>query len=157
MTLLTRWDPYREMARLQEHLNQAFNPAFGSLAGEESLTSGSFVPAVDIYEDEKSVQLKVEIPGIDEKDLHIQVENNVLTVQGERKMEKEFDEKGLHRVERRYGSFARSFALPTTVNTEDVQADYDKGVLAIKLCKKAEAQPKQIKVNVVSAPAELKQ
>jgi HSP20 family protein len=128
-------------------MNQLFEQQYGG-GREESLTAGAFVPPVDIYEDEHSIQLKLEVPGIDEKDLDIKVENNTLTVSGERKLEKEEKEENFHRVERRYGSFTRSFTLPNTVSTDDVQADYDNGVLKIKLNKRAEAKPKQIKVNI---------
>jgi HSP20 family protein len=92
--------------------------------------------------------LKIEVPGIDEKDIDVRIENNTLTVHGERKFEKEEKEENYRRVERQYGSFTRTFTLPNTVNQDSVQADYDKGVLKIKLAKKAEAKPKQIKVNV---------
>ena len=94
--------------------------------------------------------MKLEVPGIDEKDLDIRVENNVLTVSGERKFEKEEKEENFRRVERRYGSFSRSFTLPNTVNTEDIHAEYTNGVLNVRLAKKAEAKPKQIKVNIGS-------
>lgn len=147
MTLLTRFEPFREIATLQDRMNRLFNEQ-ASFGNQESLTAGSFVPAVDVYEDEHAIQLKMEVPGIDEKDIDIQLENNVLTVRGERKLEKETKEENYHRVERRYGSFSRTFTLPNTVNSEDVKADYDKGVLNIKLPKRAEAKPKQIKVNV---------
>ncbi len=106
------------------------------------------MPPVDVYEDEHSIQLKLEVPGIDEKDLDIKVENNVLTVSGERKFEKEEKEENFRRVERRYGSFVRSFTLPTTVDSEGITADYTAGVLKLKLAKRAEAKPKQIKVNI---------
>ncbi|MGA2373667.1 MAG: Hsp20/alpha crystallin family protein [Candidatus Korobacteraceae bacterium] len=128
-------------------MNRLFEAQYGG-GREESLTTGAFVPAVDIYEDEHSIQLKLEVPGIDEKDLDIKVENNVLSVSGERKLEKEEKEENFHRVERRYGSFTRSFTLPSTVSTDDIQADYDHGVLKIRLAKRAEAKPKQIKVSV---------
>jgi HSP20 family protein len=117
---------------------------------DESLTTSSFAPAVDVYEDEHKVTLKIEVPGTDEKDIDVQVENNILTVHGERKIEKEEKEENYRRVERQYGSFTRTFTLPTTVDTESVSATYDKGVLKIALPKKAEAKPKQIKVNVGS-------
>jgi HSP20 family protein len=146
MTVLTRWNPYRELNSLQNHMNRLFDAQFGGR--DESLTAGAFVPPVDVYEDEHSVQLKLEVPGIAEKDLDIRVENNTLTVSGERKFEKEEKEENFHRVERRYGSFTRSFSLPTTVNTEDVKADYEQGVLKIRLGKRQEAKPKQIKVNI---------
>ena len=92
--------------------------------------------------------LKLEVPGIEEKDLDVRVENNTLTVKGERKFEKEEKEENFHRIERRYGSFYRAFTLPSTVNTENVQASYNAGVLKLELAKKAEAQPKQIKINI---------
>jgi HSP20 family protein len=127
-------------------MNRMFEEQYGG--GREELTTGAFVPPVDIYEDEHGIQLKLEVPGIDEKDLDIKVENNVLTVSGERKFAKEEKEENFHRVERRYGSFSRSFTLPNTVDTENIQADYDAGVLKIRLSKRAEAKPKQIKVNI---------
>jgi len=153
MTVLTRWDPFRELSALQNRMSRLFEEQYGG-GREESLTAGAFVPPVDIYEDEHSVQLKLEVPGVDEKDLDIKVENNTLTVTGERKFEKEEKEENFHRVERRYGSFTRSFTLPSTVSTEDIQADYDQGVLKIRLAKRAEAKPKQIKVNVGSKTIE---
>jgi HSP20 family protein len=105
---------------------------------------------VDIYEDEHTVTLKLEVPGIDEKDIDVRIESNTLTVHGERKIEKEEKEENYRRVERQYGSFTRSFTLPSSVDTGQVSAHYDKGVLKINLAKKAEAKPKQIKVNVGS-------
>jgi HSP20 family protein len=152
MTVLTRWDPFRELYSLQNRMNRLFEEQYGG-SREDSLTAGAFVPPVDVYEDEHSVQLKLEVPGIEEKDLDVKVENNTLTVSGERKFEKEEKEENFHRIERRYGSFTRSFTLPNTVNTEDIDASYDNGVLTIKLGKRAEAKPKQIKVNVGSQKA----
>jgi HSP20 family protein len=149
MTVLTRWNPYRDLNSLQHRMNRLFDAQFGGR--EESLTAGAFVPPVDVYEDEHSVQLKLEVAGVAEKDLDIKVENNTLTVSGERKFEKEEKEENFHRVERRYGSFTRSFTLPTTVNTEDIKADYEQGVLTIRLAKRQEAKPKQIKVNIGTA------
>lgn len=146
MTVLTRFEPYREFATLQDRLNRLFRDSFGD--DQEALTTSNFAPAVDVYEDEHNVTLKIEVPGIDEKDLDIRVENNTLTVHGERKYEKDEKEENYRRVERQYGSFTRSFNLPTTVDSESISANYDKGVLKIKLAKKAEAKPKQIKVNV---------
>ena len=153
MTMITRWDPFREMTTLQDRMNRLFNDQFGAMTRDESLT-GSFVPPVDVYEDENTIQVRLEVPGIDEKDIDIRMENNVLTVRGERKFEKDEKEENFHRVERRYGSFTRSFTLPSTVNSDDVQADYDKGVLTIRLAKRAEAKPKQIKVNLNSKTLE---
>lgn len=148
MTVLTRWEPFRELSTLQERMNRLFNEQFGTMGSEDTLTASSFMPPVDVYEDEHSIQLRMEVPGIDEKDIDIRLENNTLTVRGERKFEKEEKEENFQRIERRYGSFTRSFTLPSTVNNEDVKADYDKGLLKIRLAKRAEAKPKQIKVNI---------
>ena len=103
---------------------------------------------MDIYEDEHDITLKLEVPGIDEKDIDVRIENTTLTVHGERKIEKEEREENFCRIERQYGSFTRSFTLPSSVDPGQVSANYDKGVLKISLAKKAEAKPKQIKVNV---------
>jgi HSP20 family protein len=154
MTVLTRWEPFREFSTLQDRMNRLFRESYSGEGRDESLTASSFAPAVDVYEDEHNVTLKVEVPGIDEKDIDIRVENNLLTVHGDRKIEKEEKEENYRRVERQYGSFTRTFTLPNTVDTDNVQATYDKGVLKISLPKKAEAKPKQIKVNVGSAKGE---
>jgi HSP20 family protein len=152
MTVLTRWEPFRELSTLQDRINRAFRESYtGQYQGndrDDSLTTSSFAPAVDVYEDEHQVTLKIEVPGIDEKDIDVRVEGNTLTVHGERKIEKEEKEENYRRVERQYGSFTRNFTLPTTVDSEKVTATYDQGVLKIALPKKAEAKPKQIKVNV---------
>ncbi|MGO8985558.1 MAG: Hsp20/alpha crystallin family protein [Terriglobales bacterium] len=150
MTLLTRWDPFREYVTLQNRMNNLFRDPRAQEGQDESLTTTAFAPPVDVYEDEHNVTLKIEVPGIDEKDIDVRIENNTLTVHGERKFEKEEKEENYRRVERHYGTFTRTFTLPNTVDLESVQADYDKGVLQIKLAKKAEAKPKQIKVNVSS-------
>jgi HSP20 family protein len=148
MTLITRLDPFREFVTIQDRMNRLFRDSYGNEAREESLNNTSFAPPVDVYEDEHNVVLKIEVPGIDEKDIDVRIENNTMTVHGERKFEQEEKEENYRRVERQYGSFTRTFTLPQTVDQENVQADYDKGVLKIKLSKKAEAKPKQIKVNV---------
>ncbi len=150
MTVITRWDPFREFSTLQDRMNRLFRESYGPENREDALATSQFAPPVDVYEDEHTVTLKVEVPGIDEKDIDVRVENNVLTVHGERKFEKEEKEENFRRVERQYGSFTRTFNLPSTVDAEKVQADYDKGILKITLPKKAEAKPKQIKVNVGS-------
>jgi HSP20 family protein len=150
MTLLTRWDPFREFVTIQDRMNRLFRDSYGTEGRQEDLTTTTFAPAVDVYEDEHNITLKIEVPGIDEKDIDVRIENHTLTVHGERKFEKEEKEENFRRVERQYGSFTRTFTLPNTVDHEKVQADYDKGVLKIQLAKKAEAKPKQIKVNVGS-------
>jgi HSP20 family protein len=152
MTVITRWDPFREFNTLQDRINHLFRESAAN-SGDETLTTSNFAPPVDVYEDEHNVTLKIEVPGIDEKDLDIRVENNTLTVHGERKFEKEEKEENFHRIERRYGSFSRSFTLPNSVDTENIRANYEQGVLNIELSKRAEAKPKQIKVNAASPKA----
>lgn len=147
MTVLTRWDPFREFNTLQDRMSRLFHDSLGE-GREEALATTAFAPPVDVYEDEHNVTLKIEVPGIEEKDIDVRIENNTMTVHGERKFEKDEEEENYRRVERQYGSFTRTFTLPNTVDTENVSANYDKGVLKIKLAKKAEAKPKQIKVNV---------
>src|SRR6266478_3135110 len=153
MTLLTRWEPLREFSTLQDRMNRMnrlFRESYGAEGPEEALTTTNFAPPVDIYEDEHNVTMKLEVPGIDEKDIDVRIEGNTLTVHGERKIEKEEKEENYRRVERQYGSFTRSFTLPSSVDTGQVNAHYDNGVLKISLAKKAEAKPKQIKVNLGS-------
>ena len=149
MTVLTRWDPFREFTTLQDRMNRLFRDSSGDVR-EEALTTSTFAPPVDVYEDDHNITLKIEVPGIDEKDIDVRIENNTLVVHGERKFEKEEKEENFRRVERQYGSFTGSFTLPNTVDAERVQAHYDKGILKVQLAKKAEAKPKQIKVNVGS-------
>src|SRR5262245_22803749 len=117
MTTITRIDPFRELATFFENWDVSGN-------GKDQLSSGTFVPAVDVYEDEHNVVLKLEVPGINEQDLKVSLENNTLTISGERKFEKEEKEENFHRIERRFGSFTRTFRLPTTVDSEKVEAGY---------------------------------
>jgi HSP20 family protein len=144
MTFLAR----RDFSTLQDRMNRIFRESFGPEGSDEALTTSNFAPPVDVYEDEHNITLKIEVPGIDEQDVNVTIENNTLTVRGERRFEKDEKEENFHRVERMYGSFTRSFTLPNTVDPEQVSAHYEKGVLKIRLSKKAEAKPKLIKVNV---------
>jgi HSP20 family protein len=151
MTLLTGWEPVREFSAMQDRvnrLNRLVRESYRPEGPEEALTTSTLAPPVDIYEDEHSIVLKIEVPGIDEKDVDVRIQNNTLTVQGERKIEKEEKEENYRRIERQYGSFTRSFTLPSSVDPAQVSAHCDKGVLKINLAKKAEAKPTQIKVNV---------
>ncbi len=153
MTLLTRWEPVREFSSLQDRLNRMnrlFRESYSPESPEEALTTTNFAPPVDIYEDEHNISLRMEVPGIDENDIDVRIEGNTLTVHGERKLEKDEKEENYRRIERQYGSFTRSFTLPNSVDPSQVSAHYDKGVLKVSLAKKAEAKPKQIKVNVGS-------
>src|SRR5580692_355581 len=145
---VARWEPFRQVVALRSRGNFLFRDLTES---QESAADARFTPAVDIYEDAKKVVLKLEVPGIEEKDLDIRVEHHTLTVKGERKFEAEEKQQNFHRIERRYGSFFRAFALPTSVDTENVAASYNAGVLRLELSKKLEAQPRQIKVNVGGA------
>jgi HSP20 family protein len=162
---MTRFVPFRsglsDVAVLQNRLNSIFND-FARPVGElsptsETLATGNFVPAVDVYEDAQKLVLKLEVPGIRREDLDIRVEGRTLSIKGERKLEAEEKEENFHRIERRYGSFVRSFTLPVTVNTDDIAATSQDGVLSISLAKKPEAKPKQIEVKIAPAATEHKQ
>src|ERR1700735_3676586 len=151
MTLLTGWESVRELSAMQDRMNRMnrlLRESYSPEVPEEALTTTSLAPPVDIYEDEHNIILKIEVPGIDEKDIDVRIQNNTLTVHGERKIEKEEKEENYRRVERQYGSFTRTFNLPSSVDTGQVTANYDKGVLEITLAKKAEAKPKKIKGNI---------
>ncbi|NJN64021.1 MAG: Hsp20/alpha crystallin family protein [Acidobacteria bacterium] len=147
---LVRWNPFSELDRIQREMNRIFaNPNFGDLAParEETMARG-FIPAVDISEDVEKIQLAVELPGLDRKDIEVSIEDGRLTISGERRFEAKTDEKNFTRVERSYGTFSRSFSLPNTVDVDRVEARMDKGVLIVSLFKREEAKPKQIAVQV---------
>src|SRR5580704_8991239 len=144
MRILTRWEPARGLTTLQDQVNRLFNDSFRRTDEEASLSA--WAPAVDVYETEHELVVKADLPEVDPKDLDIRVENNILTISGERKFEKKVNEENYLRVERSYGSFSRSFNLANTVNAEAIKADYQNGVLTLP--KREEAKPKQIKVNV---------
>ena len=152
MKSLVRWQPFQELNSLQRHMNRMFDTFFGRTTSlmpfQENLSDWEFGPAVDIYEDDQKLTFKVEVPGIDEKDIRVEVEDYVLSVHGERKLEKDVKEENFRRMERHYGAFSRSFTLPSTVDPEKIEANYSHGVLAIQMPKRAEAKAKQIKVNV---------
>ena len=151
MTLMTGWDSLRELSAMQDRMNRMnrlIRESYSPEVPEEALTTTTLAPPVDIYEDEHNIILKIEVPGIDEKDIDVRIQNNTLTVHGERKLDKDEKEENFRRVERQYGSFTRSFTLPSSVEPGQVSARCDKGVLNINLAKKAEAKPTQIKVNI---------
>src|ERR1700758_1804131 len=129
MTLLTRWDPLRDLATMQNRINRFVRESYSPEGPEEALTTTSFAPPVDIYEDEHTIAVKMEVPGIDEKDIDVRIESNTLTDNGERKLEKEEKEEKFRRAERKYASFTRSFTLPSSVDTGQESAHYDKGIL----------------------------
>ncbi len=144
MTFLTR----RDSPTLQDRVNRIIRESYRPEGPEEALVSGNFAPPVDVYEDEQNISLRIEVPGIDEKDIDVSIENSTLTVRGTRRFENDEKEENFQRVERMYGSFTRSFTVPNTVDPDRVSANYDKGVLKICLAKRAEAKPKQIKVSI---------
>jgi HSP20 family protein len=146
MRTIARWVPFRGVSTLQEQINRLFPDSFQPNTEESSLSA--WAPAVDIYETEHELVVKADLPDVDPKNLDIRVETNILTIRGERKFEKKVNEENYLRVERAYGSFARSFTLSNTVNAEAIKADYLDGVLTLTLPKREEAKPKQIKVNV---------
>jgi HSP20 family protein len=148
---MTGWESLRELSAMQDRMNRMnrlIRESYSPEVPEEALTTTTLAPPVDIYEDEHNIVLKIEVPGIDEKDIDVRIQNNTLTVHGERKLDKDEKEENFRRVERQYGSFTRSFTLPSSVEPGQVSARCDKGVLNINLAKKAEAKPTQIKVNV---------
>jgi HSP20 family protein len=155
MTLLNRWerwDPFAELNTLQRQMDRLFrdtfnfNDTFQFVAS--STNGGTFVPSADVYETPDTIQLRLEIPGVDERDLNITMENGVLTVRGERKLEDGEKEENFLRMERPYGAFSRWFTLPQTVDTDHINATYVNGVLMIELTKRVEAKPKQIPISV---------
>jgi len=138
--------PFRGLNTLQDQINRVFNDAFERRGDESNLTT--WAPPVDIYETENELVVKADLPDVDPKDLDIRVENNILTIRGERKFERNVSEDNYLRVERAYGTFNRSFALSNTVNAESIRAEYQNGVLMLHIPKREEAKPRQIKVNV---------
>ena len=146
MNTIMRWQPFRNLSSLQEQVNRLFESNFPSRGSESTLTA--WAPAVDVYETENELVIKADLPDVSEKDLDVRVENNMLTIHGERKFEQKVKEENYLRMERSYGSFSRSFSLPNSVNTEAIKAEYKDGVLNITLPKRAESKPKQVKIAV---------
>jgi HSP20 family protein len=139
---------FRGQSTLQDQINRLFNDAFERTGSSQESNLTAWAPAVDIHENEHELVVKADLPGVDAKDLDIRVENNILTIRGERKFEKKVNEDSYLRVERAYGSFSRSFSLANTVNPDGIKADYQDGVLSLTVPKREEAKPKQIKVSV---------
>ena len=147
MRAMNRWEqPSRGATTLQDQINRMFSEGVGHAGEESNLTP--WAPAVDIYETENELVIKADLPDVNPQNLDIRVENNILTIRGERKFESKVKEDNYLRVERAYGSFSRSFSLANSVKTDDIKADYQNGVLTLSLPKREEAKPKQIKVNV---------
>ena len=153
MNLVT-YDPFRELRSLQDEVNRLFSSSF-SRGGDSELTRGAWSPSVDIFEDNDQIALEAELPGVNPEDVTISIENNVLTIHGERKFEKKDDQGNFHRVERSYGSFTRSFTLPPAVSPEGAEARFENGVLHLTLRKREEAKPRRIEIKAAggSQPA----
>lgn len=146
---LVKYNPLRELRGMQEQMDRLLNLSWGgSDYPGEDIKEGIWQPAVDIYETPENIVIKAELPDVDQKDIDVRIEDNLLTIRGERKHESEVKKENYHRIERYFGSFQRSFKLPATINQEHVAAACDKGVLTVTLPKKEEVKPKQINVEV---------
>jgi HSP20 family protein len=145
---ITRWDPFRDLGILQERMNRVFeDAAVRGWKNDEPSATTSWSPAVDIYETDSEIMVQAELPGIDRKDIALQLENNVLTLKGDRRFEKETNQENYHRIERSYGGFSRAFTIPTIVDEDKIRADYKDGILKIALPKKEQVKAKQIKIG----------
>ena len=149
MQTISRLDQFRGLNSLQDQVNRLFEETFARGRSAES-EMGVWAPAVDIYETEQELVLKADLPEVNQQEIDIRIENNMLTLRGERKFQSEVNQDSYLRVERAYGPFSRSFSLPNTVNTEAIKADYQNGVLSIRMPKREESRPKQIRIGVGS-------
>ena len=145
---IVRWEPFRGLLTTQDRFNRLFNETIPQLFGEEGWASRAWAPPVDIYETDQDLVLKAELPGVDPKDVEVRVEDNTLYLKGQRNIQKEVKEENYHRVERSYGTFSRTFALPSSIDADKVTAEYKDGVLTLRMSKREEAKPKTIKINV---------
>lgn len=144
---ITKWDPFRDIMLLRDRMNRLFEDLVSTPKFEESdIIQSTWSPAVDIYETENELVLTAELPGVEEKDVEIKVEDNTLSLRGERKFEKETKEENYHRIERAYGSFFRSFSLPNYVDQEKISAEYENGLLKVRMPKKPEVKPRKVKI-----------
>lgn len=146
---IIRWEPFRDLVSTHDHFNQLFNETFARAFGDQKEVSlRTWVPPVDIRETEDSLVLKAELPGVKPDDVEIRVEDSTLYMKGERKFEKEVKEENFHRVERSYGTFSRSFSLPSSIDSDKVKAEYQNGILTLTMPKREESKPKTIKIGV---------
>ena len=143
---IIRWTPFRDLVTEREEMNRIFEGALTSRGEEKDMAASNWTPSVDIHENENELVLLAEVPGIEDKNIEIKIENNTLSIQGERKIENETKEENYHRIERSYGSFYRSFTLPHSINQDNIKAEHDNGVLRISMPKKPELKPKKVKV-----------
>ena len=144
---ITRYDPFRDLRALQDEVNRLFSSSLTRDFGDEGLSRGAWAPSVDIYENKDNVVLEAELPGMNREDFELTVENNVLTLRGERRFEKRDEGDNYHRVERSYGQFTRSFSLPQTVSAENAAAEYQNGVLRVTLQKREEVKARRIQID----------
>lgn len=151
--MIVRYDPFRELRALQDEVNRVFSGSLARSGGDEGIARGAWQPNVDIYENQGQIVLEAELPGMNREDFDLSVENNVLTLRGERKFEKQTEGDNYHRVERAYGSFTRSFTLPPTVQTENAKAEYKNGVLRVTLPKREEVKARRIQIAGEDKPA----
>jgi HSP20 family protein len=142
------WDPLREMVGVRDRIDRLFDEYFGRFPAAEESFERTWSPLVDIHEEKDTIVVKAELPGIKKEDISIEVKNNVLTLSGERKQEKETKKENYHRIERAYGKFSRSFTLPNTITADKVKASYKDGILEITLPKTEESKPKGIPIKV---------
>ena len=143
---ITRYDPFRDLRMLQYEVNRLFSSNLSRSFGDEGIARGAWAPTVDIYENKDQIVLEAELPGMNREDFELSIENNVLTLRGERRFEKRDESDNYHRVERSYGSFTRSFTLPQTVSPENVAAEYKNGVLRVVLQKREEVKARRIEI-----------
>ena len=153
---ITRYDPFRELRLLQDEVNRLFSSNLSRSFDDEGLMRGAWTPSVDIYENKDHIVLEAELPGMNREDFELTIENNVLTLRGERRFEKKDETDNYHRVERAYGGFTRSFTLPQTVSSENATAEYKNGVLRVTLQKREEVKARRIQIGVEEAPSEPK-
>jgi HSP20 family protein len=150
---ITRYDPFRELRSLQDEVNRLFSTNLSRSFGDEGIARGAWTPTVDIYENKDQIVLEAELPGMNREDFELTIENNVLTLRGERRFEKKSESDNYHRVERTYGSFSRSFTLPQTVSGEGATAEYKNGVLRVVLQKREEVKARRIEISGESMDA----
>jgi HSP20 family protein len=151
---IVRYDPFRDLRSLQDEVNRLFSTNLSRTFGDEGMARGAWNPSVDIYENKDNIVLEAELPGMKREDFDLSIENNVITLRGERRFEKQDDGDNFHRVERSYGSFARSFTLPQTVQTDEVAAEYRNGVLRVTMPKREEVKARRIEVAGESGGAQ---
>ena len=145
---IVRYDPFRELRSLQDEMNRLFSSSFSrGSGGDDQIMRGAWNPSVDIFENQNQIVLEAELPGMKSEDVEISIENNILTLRGERRFEKKDDGDNFHRVERSYGSFTRSFTLPNTVSSENATASFENGVLRVTLAKREETKARKIEIK----------